>query len=74
MDRLDRWVSRRASIIQAVAGTSVLAVFTAAAVLSWITEDKSFLLLAPGIFVTAGFWGWWAYHVGDRSEDGDNQG
>ena len=42
IDRLDRWVGKHASAIQAVAGSSVLVVCSAAAVLIWLLREPAF--------------------------------
>ena len=72
-ERLDRWIGKHASVIQAwlAVGWTVLAI----ASIGWAIFGAPLALLFPvagGLFV--GFFGWWSYQEGGGGDDGGNEG
>ena len=70
-ERLDKWIGRHASVIQAwlAIGWTVVAIGS----ILWAILGEPVALLFPvatGLFV--GFFGWWTYQEG--GDGGDNEG
>ena len=80
-ERLDRWIGKHASIIQAFLALSWLTVALGSIVVAvWPLEgaDRLIMLMTPVVWgLVAGFFGWWSYQEagpGEEQDDGGKQG
>ena len=72
-ERLDRWIGKHASVIQATLSLTWLAV-SVLSVLLMVLWDWRLVLLIPVWSVPTGFFGWWSYQEGGGGGDGGNEG
>ena len=70
-ERLDKWIAKHASVIQATLSVAWLVVSVAAVVLMAFV-DWRLVLLIPVWSVPTGFFGWWSYQEG--GDGGGNEG